>query len=363
MPTLSEDAPPRAPRSNGHSPGISPQPSPGLRPTVVESNNYPDPSRASVVGSDRPATYNIRPDAHQQQPLRPQSAAPYPDDDRTYPPNAMRPKSAAPYPDDGGRGHGYPGARPPPGQGPQADRPGSSFGIVPQGPPGGRPLPASQSMGNLHPAAPHPDPRGRVASAGPPGPGAHRQPSPGPPGPHHGRPVSSAPYPNQYPGGPGGGRKPIPGQPGSMPPSGPNPRMSHQQPPHPQERYTPGPGPGLGGAGRPERLNALPQQQQRRNDGPWAPSGHPPGPGMPGPGPAAGGRVGSAPPAQMQSKPSPGPSPAPSAASVPTPKPGKGPATFEDMGIPQGKQEGDCVSRYYSILSHPRTNEVVQVVM
>ena len=361
LPTLGEDTPPRAPRSNGHSPGISPQPSPGLRPTVVESNSYPDPYRASVVGSDRPAAFNIRADAHQQQPLRPQSAAPYPEDDSAYPPSAMRPKSAAPYPDDGGRGHGYPGARPPP-HGPQADRPGSSFGIVPQGPPGGRPLPSSQSMGNLHPVAPHPDPRGRVASAGPPGPGAHRQPSPGPPGPHHGRPVSSASYPNQYPGGPGGGRTPIPGQPGPIAPSGPNPRMSHQQP-HPQERYTPGPGPGPGGGARPERLNALPQQQQRRNDGGWTPSGHPPGPGMPGPGPAAGGRVGSAPPAQMQSKPSPGPSPAPAAASAPTPKPSKGPATFEDMGIPQGKQEGDCVSHYYTILPHCRTNEAVQVVM
>ena len=56
--------------------------------------------------------------------------------------------------------------------------------------------------------------------------------------------------------------------------------------------------------------------------------------------------MGSAPPAQVQRPPENKPSPAPSAASAATapPRTGKGPATFEDMGIPQGKQEGDCVS-------------------
>lgn len=344
MPTLSEDAPPKPAKPDGPSPGISPQPSPGLRPTVVsEQAAFPDPSRASVVNSDRPAAFNVRLDTQQHQPLRPHSAAPYPDDDRPYPPNAIRPKSAAPYPEDDVRGQGHPGPRPPYGPGPQADRPGSSFGVKPHGP-GGRPLPASQSMGNLQPNPQHPDSRGRVASAG------YPQPSPGPSSPtaaSHGRPASSAPYPNQPPGG---GRIPKPGPPGAIPPAGSNPgrgydpRMSHGQPPYPgPDRFTPGPG----GAGRPDRLNALPQQQQRHSRGPGE-GGRPPV-GHPGPAPlAAVGRVGSAPPSQMQrpeSKPSPAPSPAPSAATAPTPKPSKGPATFEDMGIPQGKQDGDCVSQ------------------
>lgn len=59
------------------------------------------------------------------------------------------------------------------------------------------------------------------------------------------------------------------------------------------------------------------------------------------------GRADSAPPTQFQRPPENKPSPAPSVASAATapPKAGKGPATFEDMGIPQGKQEGDCVSQ------------------
>ena len=340
LPALNEDGPPRPPK-DGSSPGASPLPSPRFRP---EHATIPDPSRASTVNSDRPAAFNVRLDAQQQQPLRPHSAAPYPDDDRPYPPNAMRPKSAAPYPEDDVWGQGHLGSQPPYAHGPQADRPGSSFGVKPQGP-GGRPVLASQSMGNLQPTPQHQDPRGRIASSGHPGPGAYRQPSPGLPSPtavSHRRPVSSAPYPNQPVGG---GRTPKPGLPGTVPPA------ASGQPGRPYDsRILPqqAPYPNPAGAGRPDRLNALPQQQQRHSrvpgEGGRLPSGHPPPGAMSGPG-----RVGSAPPSQMQRtdiKPSPAASPAPSAATAPVSKPSKGPATFEDMGIPQGKQEGDCVSRF-----------------
>jgi hypothetical protein len=210
-------------------------------------------------------------------------------------------------------------------------------------------MPASQSMGNLHPSPHHPDPRGRVSSVGGPGAGSFRQPSPGgPQGPYpsgdpgYGRPASSAPYPSGGPGGPGGpGRysqnlgPPAGTNPGGR---GQDPRMSNPGLPYQQpDRHTPGPHDG-------GRLNAMPPQQQRHSHVPVdgrRPIGASPGPG----------RVGSAPPTQMprpDQKPSPAPSPAPSAATMPVGNPakappGKGPATFEDMGIPQGKQDGDCV--------------------
>ncbi|KAL6852869.1 hypothetical protein ACO1O0_007417 [Amphichorda felina] len=138
LPALSEDGPPRPPRGDGSSPLTSPQPSPGFRP---EHATLPDPSRASTTNPGQPAAFNVRLDA--QQPLRPQSAAPYPDDDMPYPPNGSRPKSAAPYPEDDMRGPGHRGPQHPYGHGPQADRPGSAFGVKPQGF-GGRPTPVEE---------------------------------------------------------------------------------------------------------------------------------------------------------------------------------------------------------------------------
>ncbi|KAI6779444.1 Chitin synthase regulatory factor-like protein [Emericellopsis cladophorae] len=140
MPTLSEDSRghPKPLKLDGHgpSPGVSPQPSPGLRPTVVnDPAAFPDPSRASVVvpvAGDRPPAFNVRLDGQQPQhqlPLRPHSAAPYPEDDRGYPQGGSRPKSAAPYPEDDMRGQGPPGGRPAYGPGPSADRTSSAFGI------------------------------------------------------------------------------------------------------------------------------------------------------------------------------------------------------------------------------------------
>ncbi|KAF7562132.1 hypothetical protein G7046_g2014 [Stylonectria norvegica] len=309
-----------------------------------------------------------------------------------------------------------PGTRP----GPQADRPASAFGIKPQAS-GPRPMPQSQSMGNLQPtgpggrpdprADPRGDPRGRVQSAGwdPQVPGAYRQIPPGPQSPPgrpypeqggrgrpgsagRGRPGSAQPYPGQGgpPGqGPPGQRlqkqQPMPGQ---FPPAGAYP----SQPPRTSSRTGPPPEPlpplnnsqatsqnyerfsrVPGAAGRPERMSSLPpgqmpQQQQKPQPQPPAKQQHdlrpqPPQldprqsssqadprqsraasaqPGRPPiASPGGPGRVESAPPSQFQ-RPESKPSPAPSAATMPT-KPGKGPATFEDMGIPQGKQDGDCV--------------------
>ncbi|KAI6748483.1 hypothetical protein HG530_015519 [Fusarium avenaceum] len=357
MPTLSEGSNPASPSLDG--PGYpKPQSDPhgaasnslGMRPTIVsEQVNFPDPSRASfvlpaVASADRPPAFNVRLDANQP-PARPQSAAPYPEDDRP-PPLTVRSKSTAPYPEDDTQAagsHFNQGSR----MGPPSDRPSSAFGIKPQPGAGPRPMPQSQSLGNLHPGGPggpgRPDPRNRAASTGWEG----GQPGPG------GRP---SPYPEdhgaQYPGGlqktPTGGQY----SPGLQNPQSQN-----------YERFSRVPG----ASGRPDRMSSLPQNQQPQSppanarpprtssaqppmlSGGAGPGGRPsPGPfGGPQGGPQGGSfgppRTGSAPPSQFQ-RPDNKPSPAPSASTMPPSKGGKqGPATFEDMGIPQGKQDNDCV--------------------
>ncbi|KAG5753848.1 hypothetical protein H9Q72_000289 [Fusarium xylarioides] len=360
MPTLSEGSAPASPSLDG--PGYpkpqDPQsnPSLGIRPTIVSEHvNFPDPSRASFVlpaATDRPPAFNVRLDANQG-PVRPQSAAPYPEDDRP-PPLTVRSKSTAPYPEDDTQGPTSPrfnqGGRMGPPSGPHSDRPSSAFGIKPQSG-GPRPMPQSQSMGNLHPGGPggpgRPDPRNRAASTGWEG-----QQGPGGPG---GRP---SPYPEDN-GAPYGGiqKTPTGGQysPGLQTPQSQN-----------YERFSRVPG----ASGRPERGSSLPQNQQQQqqqlppqaNRPPRTSSAQPPmvsggaGPGgrpSPGPyggpqggphgGPSGPPRTGSAPPSQFQ-RPDNRPSPAPSAATMPPKGAGKqGPATFEDMGIPQGKQDSDCI--------------------
>ncbi|KAL6400353.1 hypothetical protein AUP68_16053 [Ilyonectria robusta] len=403
MPTLSENSTPGSPTSeypppvNAQPPAnpsrVNPTGSLGLQPTLVSEHvDFPDPSRASFVipAGDRPPAFNVRLDSHQP-PARPASAAPYPEDDRPQPLN-FRSKSTAPYPEDDVRNPRSPqhnnGGRF--GQGPPSDRPSSAFGIKPQtgGP---RPMPASQSMGNLQPPGGRPDPRGpdprgRNTSGGwdaqgqaPPG--NFRQGPPGPGGPGGGPGGQGG---RGGPGGPGGpGGHPYPEDDGygrsanaPYPPSGAGAGGRLQQPP-PGGQFPPGQNPNYerfsrvpGAAGRPERMSSLPQNQQvpppqhspqhspqhpPPHQGPSA--GYPGGPGAPPRAPSAGpprppmaaaaggpGRVGSAPAPQNQ-RPDNRPSPGPSAASAPPSKaPAKqGPATFEDMGIPQGKQDGDCV--------------------
>ena len=375
MPTLSEDtAHPRA-SSATPSPRISPLPSPGYRPDAsAEQGDLPDLSRLSLAASDRPPAFNIRMDGGNAQPVgRPQSAAPYPEDDRPAPLNVSRPHSAAPYPDDENRFPSVPQHKPQnlyAGLGPQADRPNSAFGIKPQaGPPGSRPMPASSSTGSLQPqaAAGPAAARGRVASAGwalQGNAGAYRQPSPGPP-PRppgaedvYGMPGGAAPYPSQGPPGasklqkmPRQGLPAGPGM-GPQPVRDFSPRTSsrpvletQQQQPRPDsrvasqnyERFSRVPG-----AGRPERLSSLPVQDPhgppRLQSSPAPSSFNSPRPDS---GPLPGGRHGSAtaPSSQQQA---PG-RPLEHASTAPS-KPSKGPATFEDMGIPHGKQDGDCVS-------------------
>ena len=157
-----------------------------------------------------------------------------------------------------------------------------------------------------------------------------------PPGPYGSRPGSA------YGQGPGPG--PGPGY-GNMPPQqGPSPRMPaqqygsdlnmlppQQQPPNagrPPQRYDSMPLSDPQGAPPVNQMQAR-RPQQLRDDGP---------------GPT---RVGSAPPAQQvqqQQVPAPTPKPAPPQHSNTAPVKPQGPATFEEMGIPQGKTESDCVS-------------------
>lgn len=134
---------------------------------------------------------------------------------------------------------------------------------------------------------------------------------------------------------------PKPSRPGGPPRVGPNGPVRPSSTRPPQGQQLP-----------PRSSSARPQQQQ--GPGPARPGSTRP-PGQQGPGPA---RPGSTrPPQQNMAPPQPSPnkvasgktSPAPPAAQAAAPagqQPGKGsgPKTFEEMGVPQGKQEGECVS-------------------
>lgn len=208
------------------------------------------------------------------------------------------------------------------------------------------------------------DPRGRPMTSGWDQP-AYRQPSPG----TGGRPATTQPYPVS------------PGHPS-------NPAANKLTKQHPQQYAKPQPSPpfqqGYGPSeyGQPvqaqpgrdygPRMSSIPPAEQyghgrppsaappsRLDSLPLSPSGNPRPQGGPGgsvgaPRPYANrpdlvdqpGRVGSAPPSS-QPRPQQKPSPAPSSATMPPPKKqttGQGPATFEAMGIPKGKDDSDCVS-------------------
>ncbi|KAI0382578.1 hypothetical protein F5Y04DRAFT_279869 [Hypomontagnella monticulosa] len=359
MPTVSEDR---------NSPGVSPYPSPRVQ--NFDHADMPDPSRLNISGSGPPAfTVNL--------PDRAKSAAPYPEDDKPAALN-LRPKSVAPYPEDdmaGGRGQHYnPNIRT--SAGPIADRPGSSFGIRTQSP-GVAGMRPSNSAGQLPipPAGTDPN-RARPVSAGwaPQVPGGYRQPSPGPRG-QGGRPITGQfdqrPPPAGYDQRPGPGPGPGPTKnrltkqgppPGQFPAAGYGPRDQAIPASH-----APGPRISTGAYDHSGRQPAIPSPTMSGGMGPRTssiPQGLPQG------GPGAGriasagrpvpskerpgaadypGRA-SAPP-QQQSRP-PVTSPPPtastpgstmSAPAKPSAKPSQGPATFEAMGIPQGKQDDDCV--------------------
>ncbi|KAK4148597.1 hypothetical protein C8A00DRAFT_47586 [Chaetomidium leptoderma] len=344
--------------------------------------DFPDPS-------PRPPAFTVNLEGNSM--MRPKSAAPYPHEDQPMPLN-LRPKSTAPYPEGDMRGpHLNPGARLPVGAGPHADRPGSAFGIrplspssgLPPGPGRGRPMsnqpvstgwepqmaagyrkPSPGPGGQWQqPPPPQHDPRYGAASVGPgivpagmpigdPTRTRLQKPNPNTQGPPPGQYPMGGGYPPQGAGGPPGGqpgrdygprpgagnrpvsdsygpagydrygavppaavgRVPVPAasQPNLRPPAG---RVS--APPGAAQNVRPGPSPHAGAASSP---------------GPAVAGGHRPPPGGPGAGP--GGRP---------------PAAAASAGNISHPDGktiGQGPATFEAMGIPQGKNDGDCVSPF-----------------
>ncbi|KAM3514147.1 hypothetical protein MY11210_002248 [Beauveria gryllotalpidicola] len=341
LPTLNEGE-----GSGRRSNGVSPMPSPGIKPTIVsEYVALPDASRASVVGGlDTTPPFNVRLDS---QPDRAQSAAPYPVDDRPAPLNVSRPKSSAPYPEDEPTPKYI---QPSQGLDSQADHPISAFGIHTSSA-GATPIHSHNN--NLYPTGQANVGRGQPVS----GSGGHRLP---PAGAHPGdinyqRPSTTQPYPSDA-----SPPNKLPRQPrqsyGGIPPAGSqhgyefgariSSRPQHDAPPPPQhmsqQTYTPRvPLAAIGSTGRPDRYGSLPPQDPRQSRTPTGLGS--PDPSRHGrvPSPALGahlhGRVGTAPPG--------GSRPLPPKVEKPptsTPKPSKGPATFEDMGIPQGKHDGDC---------------------
>ncbi|KAG5930578.1 hypothetical protein E4U42_006666 [Claviceps africana] len=322
----------------------SPQPSPGIKPTLTSDHAaFPDPSRAPVAGTHRPsAAFNIRLDGDTQAPSRSSSTAPYPEDDpRPAPLIVNRSRSSAPYPADDDHvpaemGFGS-GSGPLPS--PLAERPppSSAFGLRVQSP-GAHTMPMSYSTGNLQlPAQAGRLARGRVASTGQSfqGPGADGYDA-------HGRYSSSQKAPsaaNMV------AVDRLPKQHLRQPPlSSYDPRIACRN----YERFSRVPVPD--GRGRPERLSSLPTHDAPpSHHSPTSPSssGHAAS-NMPRPSAAGGIVTGSAPTGMPGQRPSDPPSThsgpaAKPAAAAPAAKPNKGPATFEDMGIPRVKQEGDCI--------------------
>lgn len=326
--------------------------------------------------------------------MRPKSAAPYPHEDQPMPLNS-RPKSTAPYPEGDMRGpHLNPATRHPVGAGPHADRPGSAFGIrplspgsgLPPGPGRGRPVSSQSSMGGWDSQLP----------------ASYRKPSPGPAGQWQ-QPPPPQHDPRYGAGGPGIVPAGMPvGDPTRTRLQKPNPNLqpAPQGPPPGQHRmgggYPGGPG---GPGGQPGRDYGRPGANNRPVSDSYGPAGgggaHPQaaagrvpvpagsnpnlrpqhsaavGPGSrpvshvapqtgqnvrPGPSPA--GATSSPGPAAAGQRPPPtgsgaggaGGKPAAGNISHPDGKTmGQGPATFEEMGIPQGKTEGDCVSFIFSL--------------
>ncbi|RDA94516.1 hypothetical protein CP533_2701, partial [Ophiocordyceps camponoti-saundersi (nom. inval.)] len=227
--------------SGANSPRMSPQASPGIRPTIVsESASLSDPSRVTTVGGDRQPAFSIRPDVAS----RPRSAAPYPEDGR---PLSNRSRSTAPYPeDDVASGPNlYHNMGP---QSSYADRPISNLGG--KGPATGpRPMPTSHSVGSLQ-QQPVPPSQGRIASAGynRASPVGYRHQSPGP------NNASGRPYPSDYSQGRPSSTQPYPS--GNRMPKQNDSRVPSQG----QERLSRVPG----ATGRPERLGSAPPQDPQR---------------------------------------------------------------------------------------------------
>lgn len=326
---------------------------------IVTGDNYP-PARPTSTAP----------------PPRPMSAAPYPED----PP---RSKSTAPYPEDDVTSSGY-GMRPVisqlhpqqrPLQGPPADRPSSAFGIRPaNSQPYNQNGPALRQDAALRPAismvnmsqavlegrGSNPAARNRVVSAG-----WEPQPLPGPvPAGNYGRQPS---YDNSHIGrnrlqkpNPNSSRPPAPQQiltpdPGyPVTPIMPNSTFRTSQVPQPgsqtrRESLNNIPGASARPASidhraslpsnniqRLDRFDSMPQNAGRNPQRPYLPASSAPP------------RASSVTPSSISSLPSRTSSVTPVTSPVTSSQPSKpikqGPQTFDEMGIPAGKTDGDCVS-------------------
>ncbi|KAM7197157.1 hypothetical protein V8F20_006706 [Naviculisporaceae sp. PSN 640] len=412
LPTLSESRPGTPGDSGPQVPGHQ-APLPPRHESLAHEGaiDFPDPSYRSTSTKPPAFTVNFN-NLNPNLAPRSKSTAPYPEEDRP-PPLTLRPKSTAPYPDDDMHvqkpplsPHYHPNIRPSSSAGPAADRPMSAFGIRPPAGPGGASVSPQgrlqpQAPSNYRQASPGPTltPNYRPAQDQPPQRLGQASIGPGSTVPAGGAPIGDPtrtrlqktnpnldkPQPN-----PLAGQYQSVSQPNLLPNNGAQPgrdygpRTSSRPVSDSYDRYGAGPPPPANNV-RPERFDSMPNSSGHAR----LPSGGSGGgvgggglPVKPRPGLAdmtmSGGRS-SAPPAQMQGRPAPastpsfasstpsvasttklpghgGPSPSPRPPAKPTDHPdgktmGQGPATFEEMGIPQGKNDSDCVSILFLVLS------------
>jgi TPR repeat protein len=330
-----------------------------------EAMDMPEPRVAYPDGG--PQVAPLRPNKNAPLPQRPASAAPYPEDDRVL---------GGAYQSYGGglRPGSGPNSRPGSSSGPQADRPSSAFGIRPMAHanteqyshPGLRPsdMRPSSSMGNMQVPqggrGSNPVGRDRIVSAGwePQQPNNYRQSGQAPslPPVDFGRPSSLDPSaPSKLQKSPPNMMKAQPPQPGSSPyPTEPYGRpQSSIDPAIPRRDLTSNfVRPERGSSMQPPMMTPAIQSPPMMSPPPHMDARRPPS--IPAhqrqdSTPQSQSRQSNRPPPQHtmssqrpDSRPS---SVAPSVASTGSAPPKKaGPATFEEMGIPQANKESDCVS-------------------
>jgi hypothetical protein len=339
----------------------------GVRPDRFKSPPPPLPNIVETSPSEYSQDSAVTPQSSTQSlPSRLGTTTPYPLSDKPpLVPPLDRPATVAPYPLDSGP----PNSRPPPAGGFFApDLRPSSFGVAPVQ----RPSSAFQINPNIYASEPAGPPSGRLSGSGPPGrqdafpprrDSRQSQPQPNgrfPPGGNPGgiRPATVGPAPerhdnyppssqpqlapldigytapleirkqrpvaageaprNSAPPAEGGYPAPLdPKGPKSRPqglPTSPSPAGRPSSRPNSAGRTSPNPNPKIPGA-FPARKDSMPQPVQKP---PKQQQPHQQGP---------------PPPAKQSSAGKPMP-----------PPPGKGPKTFDAMGIPQAKHESDCVS-------------------
>ncbi len=312
-------------------------------------------------------------------PLRPQNNSPLP----------PRPVSTAPYPEDdlpGGYNSYNQGLRPNSSSGPQSDRPSSAFGVRPlhhsntetfnQGLRPGETMRPSTSLGNM--SNPPGGRGGTRTSAGwePQVPGAYRASTGAPSLPQidMGPPSNFGPSRLQKP--PPNTNKPTPAYPSTAPSNsyGPDPSYTRQSAQPAYDVSIPRRDPAANQFVRPERNSSIPQGYAQMTSPATSPPimspkqrpaefGSMPNPSRqrpqqitmssqqgPGARPASGtpamsepGRPMAVPATQFPAARPPSAAPSTSSSSSAPPKK-QGPATFEEMGIPAGKNDSDCVS-------------------